>query len=202
MFKQNPTSELFAVPLWKFNLESSADANISIENRVYEKSVNEKNRLASNEGGWHSDGNMCDDPVMAPILTFIEWSVNELSTESRMKYSPYKIFLWANLNRPGDYNTMHSHPDSHLSGVYYVKVPVGDCGRLRFYNPMYHYNYPNSQSTSEFTSPRVDITGKEGSMYIFRSPIMHDVTRNNTQEDRISVSFNIVFDSIFVNLYK
>jgi len=34
---------------------------------------------------------------------------------------------------------------------------------------------------------------------IFRSPIMHDVTRNNTQEDRISVSFNIVFDS---NLYK
>ena len=200
MFTQRTTSELFPVPLWGFDLDNSKEVNTSIENRVYQKSKNEKSRHASNEGGWHSEGNMSDDPVMKSLLRFIEWAVGELSTEAGMKYSTYKIFLWTNLNRPGDYNSVHSHPDSQLSGVYYVKIPSGDCGTLRLYNPMYHYNYPNSQGYNiPFTTPTADVINKEGSLYIFRSPIMHDVTRNNTQEDRISVSFNIVFDS---NLYK
>ena len=200
MYTKKTTSKLFPVPLWGFELDNSKEVNISIENRVYEKSENEKTRYASNEGGWHSKGNMSDDPVMKPLLKFIEWAVNVLSIESGMKYSTYKIFLWTNLNRPGDYNTMHAHPDSQLSGAYYVKIPSGDCGTLRLYNPMYHYNYPNSQGYGEpFTMPRVDVINKEGSLLIFRSPIMHDVSRNYTQEDRISVSFNIVFDS---SLYK
>ena len=49
------------------------------------------------------------------------------------------------------------------------------------------YNPPYKQ-------PRVEIKGKEGALIIFRAPLLHDVTRNNTKEDRISLSFNIRFE--------
>ena len=201
IYDKQETEWFFPVPLWRFRLVTDREnINKNIEKRIYEKYEGEKTRSASNEGGWHSVGNMHDDPVMEPIIILISHGINELNYESNMNYTNYKIFLWSNLNRPGDYNSMHAHPDCHLSGAYYVKVPEGDCGKLRLYNPMYFYNYPNSQNSKPpYTSGRVDIKSEEGTLLIFRSPIMHDVTRNNTQEDRISVSFNIVFDS---NLYK
>ncbi len=68
--------------------------NKKIEKRVYEKTKEEETRKASNEGGWHSDGSMHDDPVMEPIIKFIEWGVKELSVESKMEYKDYSLFLF------------------------------------------------------------------------------------------------------------
>ena len=194
LYHKQKTEWLFPVPIWGFGLSNCEDINKNIENRVYEKSKEEKTRLASNEGGWHSDGSMHDDPVMEPIVKCIEWAVRELSIESKMEYKDYQIFLWSNLNRPGDYNTTHDHPDCHMSGVYYVKLPEGDSGKLRMYNPMYSYNYNSDGYNPPYKQPRVEINGKEGALLIFRAPILHDVTRNNTKEDRISLSFNIRFE--------
>ena len=193
-FHRQKTEWLFPVPLWGFGLPNCVDINKSIEDRVYEKSKKEETWKASNEGGWHSEGNIHNDPVMKPITKFIEWAVRELSTESKIEYKDYSLFLWANINQPGDYNTVHDHPDTHMSGVYYVKLPRGDCGKLRIYNPMYSYNYNAGMGVNPpYKQPRVDINGKEGALLIFRAPLLHDVTRNNTKEDRISLSFNIRF---------
>jgi len=181
-YAKEKTQWLFPVPLWKFGLPGCEDINKNIENRVYEKSKDGVQWVkASNEGGWHS-GDMYNDPVMEPIIKFIKWGIKELSAESKMEYDGYNIVLWSNLSRPGDYNTVHDHPECQLSGVYYVKLPKGDCGMLRFYDPLSPYNLP-----------RVEVMSKEGALLIFRAPILHDVTRNNTKEDRISLSFNVRF---------
>ena len=193
-FIKQKTEWLFPVPIWGFGLPDCEDINKNIENRIYEKAKEEKTRLASNEGGWHSDGSMHDDPVMELIVKYIEWAVKELSLESKMEYKDYQVFLWSNLNRPGDYNSVHDHPDCHLSGVYYVKLPEGDCGTLRMYNPMYSYNYNSDGYNPPYKQPRVEIRGKEGALLLFRAPLLHDVTKNNTKEDRISLSFNIRFE--------
>ena len=92
------------------------------------------------------------------------------------------------MNRPGDYNTVHDHPDCHMSGAYYVKLPEGDSGTFRMYNPMYSYNYNSDGYNPPYKQPRVEIKGKEGALIIFRAPLLHDVTRNNTKEDRISLT--------------
>ena len=193
-YHKQKTQWCFPVPLFGYGLPSCEKINKKIENRVYEKSKEEKTRKASNEGGWHSEGSMHDDPVMEPIVKYIEWAVRDLSIESKMEYNDYQLFLWSNLNRPGDYNTVHDHPDCHMSGVYYVKLPEGDCGLLRMYNPMYSYNYNSSGYNPPYKQPRIEVKGKEGALLIFRAPILHDVTRNNTKEDRISLSFNIRFE--------
>ena len=193
LYHKQKTQWLFPVPIFGYGLPNCEDINKNIEKRVYEKSKEEGNRLASNEGGYHSVGSMHDDPVIEPIIKFIEWAVRDLSVESKMEYRDYEIFLWSNLNMPGDYNTVHDHPDCHMSGAYYVKLPEGDGGTFRMYNPMYSFNYNSEGYNPPYKQPRVEINGKEGALIIFRAPLLHDVTRNNTKEDRISLSFNIRF---------
>ena len=39
--------------------------------------------------------------------------------------------IWANINTKGNFNTPHTHPGSHYSGCYYVKVPKNS-GNLYF----------------------------------------------------------------------
>ena len=39
--------------------------------------------------------------------------------------------MWANINPPGGYNMPHIHPNSHFSGVYYIKAPK-DSGNISF----------------------------------------------------------------------
>ena len=190
------TELLFPVPLWKFNLPGCKNTNKNIEKRVYEKSKEVK-EPDDGRDGLSEKRIMNDDPVMEPVTALISAAIKEISYESNMTYSNYKTFLWSNLNRPGVHNEMHAHPDSHLSGVYYVKVPEGDCGNLRFYNPMNHYGYPNSNSNDPPSQQVKVIDGEEGALLIFRSPIMHDITKNNTQEDRISISFNILFETYY-----
>ena len=51
--------------------------------------------------------------------------------------------MWANINPPGGYNRPHIHPNSHFSGVYYIKA-TKDSGEIVFNDP---------RSTSHMTMP-------------------------------------------------
>ena len=42
--------------------------------------------------------------------------------------------MWANINPPGGYNKPHLHPNSHFSGVYYIKAPKNS-GQIVFNEP-------------------------------------------------------------------
>ena len=196
-FHKQKTEWLFPVPLWGFGLSNCEDINKNIENRVYEKYNEKEGYLIGGRegGGWRSDlKGMYDEPAIEPVTKFIEWAVKELSIESKIEYKDFQIHLWSNLLQPGEYNTTHDHPDCHMSGVYYVKLPEGDCGTLRFYNPMYSYEYNSVEYNPPYKQPRVEINGKEGTLLIFRAPLLHDVTRNNTKETRISLSFSLRFE--------
>jgi uncharacterized protein (TIGR02466 family) len=192
-YRKQKTEWIFPVPLWPFGLPDCEEVNRRAEKRVYELASEQNSRLASNEGGWHSAGNLRDDPAFGPIINFIDWAVREIAEESDITYKDYNLFIWANLNRPTDYNATHDHPGCHLSGVYYVKLPEGDSGHFRIYNPILYYDYHCKNPTPPYQQPRVELKGREGGMIVFRSPMLHDVTRNNTEEDRISLAFNVTF---------
>ena len=101
-----------------------------------------------------------------------------------------------NNNRKGDYNKSHIHPDSHLSGVFWIKCPP-DSGHLTFQSPHYFSQYNEVTSyTKEFrdetiSHPTYNVFSEEGRMIIFPSSLYHHVEPNKSDEDRISVSFNI-----------
>lgn len=85
--------------------------------------------------------------------------------------------FWAQVHEKGMSTNTHAHLPADISGVYYVKVPEGS-GVLAFVLETDHL-------MPEIVEP------KEGKLVLFPSWLSHYVTRNQSDERRISVSFNM-----------
>ena len=106
--------------------------------------------------------------------------------------------MWININEKGNYNALHNHPHSHISGVFWIKTP-DNCGDIVFENPHHFDRYIEirnlNQEIAEETKNYFGYTffAKEGSILLFPSDIRHEVQQNNSDEERISISFNMTY---------
>ena len=151
----------------------------------------------SNCHGWQSRGfdlNDMNDSLHATILQGLS-SFPSVKNTTEMRAS-----AWVNINSPGAYNRLHSHPNSHLSGVMWIKSPK-DCGVISFDNPNGHQSYTEINSYNEefkdqfFVHHAYWLPPIEGRMIIFPSHLQHEVNENKSNEDRISVSFNVTLSN-------
>ena len=106
--------------------------------------------------------------------------------------------IWINVNKPQGYNVAHTHPDSDLSGVFWINIPQNS-GVLRFESPNHFTQYKAIQHSNEKIKNSLNyyhdfwLQPTEGKLIIFPSDIKHFVETNQSDEDRISISFNISF---------
>lgn len=99
---------------------------------------------------------------------------------------------WININPPGAYNVRHTHPRTVLACTLYLKTPPKG-GDIVFYNmnPAQVFSaYSNKQANHNFTEYR--ITPQPGLFVAFPGWLDHSVDVNESDEDRISISMNIV----------
>ena len=107
-----------------------------------------------------------------------------------------KVDAWVNINKPGDYNTKHNHPGVDLAGVLWIKCPE-DCGVIVFDPPTAFQSHNEINSyTDDFKNQNklyhsYFFNPTEGRILVFPAHLNHQVKQNNSNEDRISVSFNI-----------
>ena len=108
---------------------------------------------------------------------------------------------WININGNGGYNEVHTHPGCVISGVYYVKVPKeGEPGQICFHRDgtdgyvLHSLGVAEDMSTAEVphTSSTWSYPPVEGRLILFPAWLSHGVRENETNEDRISISFNLV----------
>ena len=111
--------------------------------------------------------------------------------------SPEMSGLWAVINKPQTYNSLHHHLKgltfNYLSGVFYLQVPK-DSGALVLHDPRPQSEIlapPKKEGESIHTSSRVLWTPKTNDLIFFPSWLNHEVEVNNSQEERIVISFNI-----------
>lgn len=105
----------------------------------------------------------------------------------------FKIQSWVNINGKGHWNDVHNHCDNGvmLSGIFYVKCPENS-GGIRFYDTRinvskYYLNY-----YEEDRGNYMKINPHENLMLFFPPWIMHLVEPNQSDEERISIAFNIL----------
>lgn len=104
----------------------------------------------------------------------------------------YTLQTWVNVNTKGNWNDIHNHCDQNvvLSGIYYVKVPENS-GGVRFYDPrkgnstLYQKYYENGKGNYLRLIP------KENLMIFFPPWLEHLVEPSESDEERVSVAFNI-----------
>ena len=159
-----------------------------------QKKLDPEGKDISNRGGWHSDFfNINDDNIISHTLTegFSESIFTALNPSLELS-----ITYWIMINCPNSYNTSHTHPDAHFSGVLWLKVPENS-GKIKFDNPFNHTGYAE---ISSYLPEVKDQTGffhgmtydpKVGRMITFPSSLRHEVDINKSNEDRISISYNI-----------
>ena len=107
------------------------------------------------------------------------------------------------INQPNTYNTSHTHPDAHLSGVMWIKTPE-NCGNILFNSPFEFSGYSECASYLDEVREHINMqpsfwfTPMPGKMLTFPSALRHEVKVNESDEDRIAVSYNIRLTS-FIN---
>lgn len=113
-------------------------------------------------------------------------------------YQKWKLRVEYLFNRmtSGGEHVLHSHPDSILSGVFYLKVPKNSSSII-FNDPREYYKYKYypqkfGKSREHYKLlPEYVINPVEGMMLLWPSWLEHQVPASLCSEERIAVAFNI-----------
>ena len=185
------THLIFPTCIHIFEYKNFESIKAELVQHVYEeRNRDAKGRIKSNRGGWQSRDFVKDDK----ILSIIKDIISELPVLN--KGVNFNIECWFNINSKGGYNAKHVHPNSDLSGVFWLKTPI-NCGNIVFGSP---HNFSSFMEMQSYTKEFKNNTGcdysyffnpTEGTMLIFPSSLEHEVQPNESDEDRISVSFNV-----------
>ena len=155
----------------------------------------------SNVRGWQShpqfDDNFYNLEFVSNRLKYmIDRCVYE-QLEITKKYKAKMDRWWINISKKGSYNTRHTHPFCHYSGIFYVKSDNSSATVNFRQNSIYDTldNHFRSENIVQeyLMSEYLSYQPEEGKMLLFPSNLAHDVSINNHDTDRISISFDLLF---------
>ena len=175
--------------------------NQELERDIVAWSKQDKGIVRTNVQGWHSTTNMHERPEFKKLVNMLYDCQKTVYEQEYYESEPVLGNMWANINPPGGSNRAHQHPNSLQSGVYWIKTPK-NCGQLKIDDP---------RSVACMTRPRQKNTKKPdrlwrethyepiaGRCIMFPSWLMHCVDPNESNDIRISVSFNFLQKGMFV----
>ena len=99
---------------------------------------------------------------------------------------------WINMMPERTAHSLHLHPNSVISGTYYVATPRG-CAGLKFEDPRLSKLMaapPRLATVRPENRPFITYPANAGSVILFESWLRHEVAANPVAAERISVSFN------------
>ena len=175
--------------------------NQELERDIMAWANKDKGIRRTNVKGWHSTTNMANLPEYRKLVNMLFAWQKTIYDQEHYESEPYLGNKWANVNPPGGMNRAHQHPNSLWSGVYYIKAPK-NCGNLKIDDP---------RSSAAMCRPRQKEGEKPSRLFreiqyepiagrciMFPSWLMHCVDPNESNDIRISVSFNFLQKGMFV----
>ena len=190
----------FPTPIYIADIEHPT-LNQELEQDIVAWSKQDKGVVRTNVQGWHSHTTMQDMPEYQKLVNMLYACQKTIYDQEHLDSEPVLGNMWANINPPGGMNRAHQHPNSLWSGVYYIKAPK-NCGYLKIDDPrsVACMSRPK-QKDGEKPARLFRETHYEpiaGRCIMFPSWLMHCVDPNNSNDIRISVSFNFLQKGMFV----
>jgi uncharacterized protein (TIGR02466 family) len=165
-------------------------------NREFTKSesdflLNQKSR--SNMGNTTSiDNYICRSSKLKKLKQFFDESLlHYFTTVYRPKYDviPRITQSWVNYTKPGEYHHKHAHPNSFISGVFYIQSDA-EKDKIYFYKDGYQQIKVPAADWNEWNSESWWFESVIGKLILFPSSLTHMVETVQTEQTRISLSFN------------
>ena len=135
--------------------------------------------------------------ISTSIENFISKNVANIFNSKKINL----IKMWFVITKQSGIINKHSHFDSDLSGVLYLKVNINSSNSgLEIFNPLeemdiYKYNLNlNKIEKSTFTGDKYLFNPKNNDLIIFNSYLEHSVKNKDPNiTDRISLPFDLIF---------
>lgn len=142
-----------------------------------------------------TNGSILELDFFAEIKTFISNTIGAYCDQIKIKKDNLKFSCsWLNLYNKNEYQDLHAHNDSLLSGVFYLK----SAGKkdLIFQAPWHFFQAtcPEYTEVNINNCHNAEYPSIEGRCYIFPSHLMHRTLP--AISERISLSFNVKYNNI------
>ena len=196
MSNNNNILKLFPQPIFKYQIDNYKKINEELIKYIYGLHNNDNVGVKkSNINGWHSKPFDLKDDIPNKFYSHINNYIKDVFNKYGWEYNNTKVVctsMWAIINKKGNFNIEHTHPNNYLSAAYYVKAPK-NCGNFKATNPniLNRHIRAKAEQANELNSNSASIKINEGDLIIFPAYLPHSVDENRSDEDRVIVSFNI-----------
>ena len=188
----------FPHPIFQYKLDNYENHNKEYSQYIHDlQKEDSKGQKLSNVNGWHSPffDLSSRETVGYKFLMKIQPYIADVFKSYGWVFNPQKVKcsgMWAIINKKGNFNTEHIHPNSNLSGAYYVSAPK-NCGKFKVINPhsISRDKFPPRENPNELNRLVAEHEIEDGDLLIFPSYLPHSVLPNQSDDDRIVISFNI-----------
>lgn len=195
---------MFPTLIWKLQVE--ADLRDALAARILAALTDMRRGLSPLEPGrgWQSGQALHEREDFRELVSCVHRGITSILRFLRIGCDAFEVTAcWATVLAQGAVHKIHSHPNNFLSGVYYVRTRPG-ADTINFHDPR--------RQTSIIRPPVVELTAdntdqvvvkvRNGTLLMFPSFLEHSVDANVSEEERISVSFNVMFSSFTQQLSK
>lgn len=195
---------MFPTLVWKVQLK--AELHQAIDSRILGALADLRRDLPglTPGAGWQSEQTLHQREEFRELVSCVNKAVKSVLQFLRIGYDAFEITgCWANVLAKGAAHRRHSHPNNFLSGVYYVRTQPG-ADTINFHDPRNQASIirpPVVELTAENTD-QVVVRVKNGMLLVFPAYLQHSVDANASQEERVSVSFNVMFSAFTENLSR
>jgi len=190
---------LFSTPLYIAKFEEPVFSLVQESFEQVYQDLKQKNTF-DRQKGWRGTHLINDPTFNSNLIT--DYKINIFKGELLKHVITYLTHLnynkttnynisesWMTISNKNDYAYAHTHGPVDLCGVYYFKTNSKD-GKIIFRNPNFMLNASwcyNSILELEYITP------EEGMLILFPSWLLHNTEPNTTDNERISISFNLLF---------
>ena len=176
---------LFPTPVGHYKIERDLTrAELKFINKQ-EKKQNEGNKTSV-------DHYVLKNTKLLKLNTFLEESLKNYVDHTLNPVEGNDIYItqsWINYTEEGEYHHKHAHPNSIVSGVFYIDTdPKRD--RINFFNEGYKIIQLETKEWNAYNSRSWWYETDIGDLYLFPSSLPHSVFKVPEGKTRISLSFN------------
>jgi uncharacterized protein (TIGR02466 family) len=154
--------------------------------------------------GWQSIQTLHTLEDFQDLVACVRHAVAGILRFLKVGYDAFEISAcWATVLATGAAHRLHHHPNNYLSGVYYLRTHPG-ADSINFHDPRSQTGIirPPVVALTADNTDQVVVRVQNGTLLIFPAYLPHSIDANASVEERVSISFNIMFSAFTRNLSK
>jgi uncharacterized protein (TIGR02466 family) len=195
---------MFPTLVWKTQLEAPLRDSIGVQVLASLACMRRDLPPLATGQGWQSVQALHEVDEFRELVACVHRVIPGILRFLRIGYDAYQITAcWATVLARGAAHKMHQHPNNFLSGVYYVQTHPG-ANTINFHDPRTQTGIirpPVLELTAE-NADQVVVSVQNGTLLVFPAYLHHSVDANRSEQERVSISFNIMFSGFTERLSK